>query len=208
MTYLEVNPFWHIPPRIARRDILPKVKQSPDYLSEQGIRVFENWEADAKEIDPTIIDWENVSPKTFSYKLRQDPGPLNALGQIKFMFPNRFDVYLHDTASKDLFEKTRRTFSSGCVRVENPMELAAFVLRGDPVWTPEALRTAIESGETQIIRLPRPVPVHILYWTAWVDDAGEIHFREDVYERDKKLRKALNQPPPGLSITVDFHEPW
>jgi murein L,D-transpeptidase YcbB/YkuD len=207
MTYLEVNPYWHIPPKIAKKDILPKVKQDPNYFSEQGIRVFESWKADAGEIDPMAIDWEKVNPRNFSYKLRQDPGPLNALGRIKFMFPNRFDVYLHDTPSRDLFEKTRRTFSSGCVRVENPMELAAFVVDGDRVWTPEAVEAAIESGETRVIPLQSPVPVHILYWTAWVDDMGEVQFREDVYGRDKKLREALNKPPPDIPLQVPFHRP-
>jgi len=209
MTYLEINPYWHIPPRIASKDILPKVKRDPDYLAEQKIRVFENWNSDAREIDPHTIDWSAVSPRTFHYKLRQDPGSLNALGRIKFMFPNRFDVYLHDTPAKDLFEKTQRTFSSGCIRVERPIELAQFVLDGDSVWTPKAIQAAIESGQTQIVRLARPLPVHILYWTAWVDEIGDIQFREDVYGRDAKLREALNEPAPGEFMPPEeLHAPW
>jgi murein L,D-transpeptidase YcbB/YkuD len=208
MTYLEVNPYWHIPPSIARKDILPKIKKNPDYLAEQGIRVFESWKSDAGEIDPNAVDWSRITPRTFSYKLRQDPGPRNALGRIKFMFPNRFSVYLHDTPAKGLFDETRRTFSSGCVRVERPMDLADFVLDGDPLWTRDALQAAIESGETRTMRLPKPLPVHILYWTAWIDEEGRIQFRKDVYGRDKELREALKRPAPGVSAPVFLHEPY
>jgi murein L,D-transpeptidase YcbB/YkuD len=208
MTYLEINPYWHIPPSIARKDILPKITKNPDYLAEQGIRVFESWKSGAEEIDPDAVDWSKINPKTFPYKLRQDPGPRNALGRIKFMFPNRFSVYLHDTPDKSLFDQTRRTFSSGCVRVDRPMDLADFVLDGDPLWTRDALQAAIESGETRTIRLPRSLPVHILYWTAWIDEEGRIQFRKDVYGRDKLLREALNRPAPGVSAPVFLHKPY
>jgi len=193
MTYLEVNPSWNIPPRLAREDILPKVKKNPGYLQEKGIQVFGDWTADAAEIDSDSIDWSRVDAESLAYKFRQRPGPLNALGQIKFVFPNKFDVYLHDTPAKELFKKAVRNFSSGCIRVERPMELAAYLLKDDPEWDETKLREAIQTGETRTIPLKHPINVHLLYWTAWMDGEGRIHFREDIYGRDAALYAALRQ---------------
>ena len=191
MTYLVLNPHWHIPHTIAVRDMVPQAKKDPGYLDRQGIRVFRNWEDLAPEIRSETIDWAEITSRNFSFKLRQDPGPLNALGRVKFMFPNRFAVYLHDTPVRKLFERSRRDFSSGCIRVENPMDLAAYVLRGDPKWGREQLLSAIESETTRIVWLPEPIPVHLLYWTAWVDQDGKVQFRLDVYGRDGPLDLAL-----------------
>ncbi|NIO06699.1 MAG: L,D-transpeptidase family protein, partial [Deltaproteobacteria bacterium] len=123
MTYLELNPYWHIPTKIATQDILPSIRKNPNYLIKKKIRVFQSWEAQAPEIDPESIDWSQITTENFSFKLRQEPGPSNALGRVKFMFPNRFAVYLHDTPARKLFQKTRRTFSAGCIRIEKPVEL-------------------------------------------------------------------------------------
>ena len=191
MTYLVLNPHWHIPHTIAVRDMVPQAKKDPGYLDRQGIRVFRNWEDLAPEIRSETIDWAEITSRNFSFKLRQDPGPLNALGRVRFMFPNRFAVYLHDTPVRKLFERSRRDFSSGCIRVENPMDLAAYVLRGDPKWGREQLLSAIESETTRIVWLPEPIPVHLLYWTAWVDQDGKVQFRLDVYGRDGPLDLAL-----------------
>ncbi len=196
MTHLELNPYWNIPTKIAVRDILPKIQNDLEYLTRQNIRVFQSWELDAPEINPASIDWFHVTPTNLSFKFRQEPGPRNALGRVKFMFPNKFSVYLHDTPAHALFQKRKRTFSSGCIRVEKPIELTAYLLRGDPEWTHERIVTAIDSGETQIVRLPEPIPVHLLYWTAWVDADGKIHFRDDIYGRDKKLGRVLRERPP------------
>ena len=193
MTHLEVNPSWNIPPRLAREDILPKVKKNPGYLQEQGIQVFQDWSADAPEIDSDSIDWSRVDAESLAYKFRQRPGPLNALGQIKFVFPNKFDVYLHDTPAKELFKKAVRNFSSGCIRLERPMELAVYLLEDDPEWDETKLREAIQTGETRIIPLKYPINVHLLYWTAWMDGEGRVHFREDIYGRDAALYAALRQ---------------
>jgi len=200
MTYLEVNPYWNIPPRLAREDILPKVKGNPGYLEAQNIRVFRDWSAGAPEINPESVDWSRMEPESLTYKFQQMPGPLNALGQIKFVFPNKFDVYLHDTPAKELFKKAVRDFSSGCIRVERPLELADYLLKDNPEWDESRLREAIQSGATRIIPLRRPVNVHVLYWTAWMDGEGRIHFRQDIYGRDAKLYEALRQKPDQAGI--------
>jgi murein L,D-transpeptidase YcbB/YkuD len=113
------------------------------------------------------------------------------------MFPNRFNVYLHDTPAQDLFQKVKRTFSSGCIRIERPTDLAEYLLREDPGWTRNRIVDTIDSGETHAVRIPNPLPVHLLYWTAWVDSEGTVHFRDDIYGRDKRLIEALNERPPA-----------
>jgi murein L,D-transpeptidase YcbB/YkuD len=115
---------------------------------------------------------------------------------VKFMFPNKFDVYLHDTPSRELFAKTVRTFSSGCIRIEKPIELAEYVLRGDSRWTRETILAAIDKRVEQTVRLPEPIPIHLLYWTAWADEDGSMEFRNDIYGRDRLLDEALREEPP------------
>jgi L,D-transpeptidase YcbB len=196
MTYLVVSPYWHVPPGIAARDILPAVKKDPAYLAERGIRVFQGWGAEQREIDPAIVNWKSLSASKFPYRFRQEPGDKNSLGRIKFMLPNFHNVYLHDTPMRELFLPARRDFSSGCIRLERPFDLADYVLRGDDKWTRDALIAAAAVDAETTIPLPEPIPVHILYWTSWVDD-GEVEFREDVYGRNPALAAALAQPPPG-----------
>jgi len=195
MTYLVLNPYWHIPHKLAALDILPKIKEDPGYLDRQGIRVFESWEEFAPEIPRETIDWSSITEHNFFFKLRQDAGTENALGRVKFMFPNKFAVYLHDTPSRHMFKRNQRDFSSGCIRVEGPIDLAMYVLRGDPEWTREEILSVIDSGENRIVWLPEPIPVHVLYWTAWVDREGGLHFRLDVYDRDGPLDRALGEGP-------------
>jgi murein L,D-transpeptidase YcbB/YkuD len=134
-----------------------------------------------------------MTSQTMTYHFRQRPGPNNALGRIKFLFPNRFDVYLHDTASRNLFEKRVRDFSSGCIRIQKPLELAEYVLRGDPHWTKENITKALKTGgNEQYISIKEPIPVHLMYWTAWVDERGRVQFREDLYGRDEPLNQVLH----------------
>jgi murein L,D-transpeptidase YcbB/YkuD len=199
LAYIEINPAWTVPPRLAREDILPRVRENPGYLEEKGIRVFEGWSDGAREINPDEVDWAKVEPDRLAFKFRQDPGPLNSLGRIKFMFPNRFDVYLHDTPDRGLFSRAARDFSSGCIRIEKPLELAEYVLRDLPDWNSEKILAAIESGETHVVRLRDSLSVHLLYWTAWLDEDGRVHFREDIYARDAAIVRALEQipSPPG-----------
>lgn len=191
MTYMDFNPFWTVPPKIARQDILPKLKKDAGYLADQGIEVFSGWDSEARKLDPAEIDWLSVESKAFRYKLRQLPGPKNALGRVKFMFPNEFNVYLHDTPSRELFARTVRTFSSGCIRVEKPMELAQYLLRDAAGWSPARIDEVVASGKTTTVTLPVPMPVHLTYSTVWAGEGGTVHFRADVYGRDALLRRAL-----------------
>jgi L,D-transpeptidase YcbB len=195
MTSLVLSPYWHVPPRIAIEDQLPLIRRDPAYLTKQGLTIFQSWGDEARTIDPHTIDWSKVTADTFSYRLRQDPGPRNALGRMKFMFPNRFQVYLHDTPSRKLFAKRGRALSSGCIRLERAIDLAAYVLRGDPHWSRERILAAIEKPSEQTVRLPEPIPVHLVYWTAWAHPDGTVQFRQDIYAADQALESALRQEP-------------
>lgn len=184
---LVLNPAWEVPHSIATKDLLPKIKKNPGYLSQMHLRVFQGWKG-ATEIDPATIDWANLSSKHFPYRLRQDPGPANALGRVKFLFPNPYDVYLHDTPSRELFQKDARTFSSGCIRIAKPLDLAVYLLQGTKLNSMDALTEAISREKTQQIVIPAPIAVHIVYMTAWVDREGIIQFRSDIYNRDPALQ--------------------
>ncbi len=197
MTYLVLAPFWHVPDKIAREDILPKIKKDPSYIKKQQIKIFERGLNGRREVDPASFDWNTMSAQDFKYQLRQDPGPNNALGSIKFMFPNKFNVYIHGTPQQELFNKTLRTFSSGCIRIERPIDLAEYLLRGNPQWTRENILTAISKWQEQTVLLPEAIPVYLLYWTAWATQEGKVHFRPDIYYRDAHLFKALCAEPPG-----------
>ena len=188
--YLVLNPTWTVPPGIFAKDILPAVKRDPGYLAKRGLRVVDGKGEPVSE----RIDWAAVTPRNFPYMLQQGPGPDNALGRVKFMFPNEHSVYLHDTPSQALFEKSERAFSSGCIRVENALELAALLLDGQADWNPAAIASAVEAGTTRTVTLQRKVPVLLTYWTAWVDRDGVLNFRSDVYGLDAKVRAALEQP--------------
>jgi murein L,D-transpeptidase YcbB/YkuD len=173
--------------------MLPKLKKNPRYLEELNIRVFSSWSEDAKELDSTKIDWNEVGRNIGRYKLRQEPGPKNALGTVKFMFPNKYNVYLHDTPSHNLFNQANRTFSSGCIRVSKPLELASYLLGGeDEGWGMDRIKQVIESGKRTVVSLKKTIPVHITYRTVFIgDDDNVVHFSRDVYGRDKLLEKAL-----------------
>ncbi len=195
MTQITLNPPWSVPIMVARLDILDHIREEPDYLTTHNFEVFDGYEDDAQQVDPATIDWTTVTPQNLHYKFRQKPGPLCALGQIKFLLPNKFDVYLHDTSSRSLFSKTVRDFSSGCIRVEKPVELAAYVLKGDSRWTHEKIEAAIAKNTEQTITLPEKLPVHLMYLTSWVDESGVVQFREDIYGRDVSLNIAINREP-------------
>jgi len=146
---------------------------------------------DASSIDPTRINWSRLSARYFPYHLRQEPGPWNALGRIKFYLPSPFSIYLHDTPAQSLFTRAVRAFSHGCIRIEKPLDLAAYLLR-DTSWTRNALQDAIAQDTRTTIRLIRPVPVYIGYWTAWVEQDGTVHFRPDLYGRDRRLSSTIH----------------
>jgi murein L,D-transpeptidase YcbB/YkuD len=191
ITYLEVNPTWTVPPTILTEDVLPAVKRNPRYLQDKNMRVIDR---QGHDVDPAGIDWSRYRGSNFPYMIRQDPGPENALGRIKFMFPNTHAVYLHDTPSKQLFNRTERTFSSGCIRIENPYRFAELLLDGDPKWNRERVIEAVDSLKTQPIRLRKPVEVILLYWTVDMDKNGEVLFKQDIYDRDPPIIRALGKP--------------
>lgn len=195
ITYLVFSPFWHVPHSLAVQDQLPLQKQDPNHFRRIGMRVLRGWSADAPEVNPDSVDWSEVSARSFPYRLRQDPGPKNALGRVKFMFPNRFNVYLHDTPGRELFARRRRSFSSGCIRVKRAAELAAYLLRNDPAWTAGSIREAMDAGNERTVRLPEAVPVHLLYLTAF-SDGETVQFRPDIYDRDGAVRDGLEEARP------------
>jgi len=151
-------------------------------------------------VDPSGVDYAALGRSGSPYRLRQRSGPDNPLGRIKFMFPNEFNVYLHDTPADHLFKREERDFSHGCVRLERPLDLAAYLLKDDPRWTPEAIQKALDEGSHETVTLPHPLPVHILYWTAWVEKDGTVQFRKDIYGHDAALARGLAKEPP---ITFD-----
>src|SRR5262249_53695249 len=162
-------------------DILPAGKRGEPVLERKGLSAYD---AKGAQVDPATIRWSRYTAASFPYTLRQQPGPKNALGRVKFMFPNPHVVYLHDTPSQDLFDRAVRTFSSGCIRVERPLELAARLLDDQPRWTPAAIQAAVDAGRTTTVSLTRHLPVLLLYFTVSIDDAGTIRFSDDVYDRD------------------------
>ena len=192
MTYAEVNPYWTVPYSIATTEYLPMLQRDPGALQGKNIRVFSG----NREIDPWSVAWSSYSRASFPFTLRQDPGEGNALGRIKFMFPNKFNIYIHDTPSKSLFSRAQRSFSHGCIRAEAPFDLGEALL-GPDGWTKAKLETVRDSGERRVIKLSKPLPVHLTYLTAWVNKDGSVHFRSDIYERDKVLAKAIAQLRPA-----------
>jgi murein L,D-transpeptidase YcbB/YkuD len=179
METLVFSPYWNIPESIATKEILPKIMKDPDYRLRQNIEVVKVGRT-SEVVDPSKINWD-AAPADFQYQLRQKPGAQNSLGLVKFLFPNEFNVYLHDTPADNLFDRYTRNFSHGCVRVEKPADLAAYLLRDQPEWTPEKIETAMHSNKETHVALKATVPVHIVYWTAWVDVKGLLQIRPDVY---------------------------
>lgn len=185
--YLEFNPYWNVPFSIAVRAELPQFRKDPGFIARMGFEVFR----DGKRVDPATVDWSSLSKGDFPYTLRQKPGPKNALGRVKFMFPNEFSVYLHDTPAHGLFRRASRAFSSGCIRLERPIDLAEQLLRDVPGWDRKRIDAVLETTENIRVELKEPLPVHLTYSTAWTGAGGRIHFRPDVYRRDERLRQAL-----------------
>jgi len=195
LQYLVINPFWNVPIKLAVEDIAPKVCSDPGYLSAKQIKVYKNWRDDSPEIEPALISWCTLTPESyFPYKLQQAAGPHNPLGKIKFILPNKYAVYLHDTPDKSLFDRDLRDFSSGCIRVEKPYLLAEFLLKSDARWTKEAILDLFKSSERKNIFLNEQIPVHLVYITAWADNGVVVHFRNDVYGQDRILDNALKEP--------------
>lgn len=189
--YIQINPYWNVPNSILQEEIAPKILENPDYLAENNMEVLSGWGADARVLDPARVDWHAAARGETRIRVREKPGPENALGQVKFMFPNRHSIYLHDTPHKELFEKNRRTFSHGCIRVAEPLRLAEFLLQDNRDAGRDDVARLIEAGERERIDLEREVPVYITYFTAWPDGSGGIDFRPDVYGRDAELKDQM-----------------
>ena len=191
INYLVFNPTWTVPPGIIAADILPAAKRDPSAITRKGLKVID---AKGREVDPASVDWSRYSGGHIPYTLRQDPGPKNALGRVKLMFPNSYFVYLHDTPSQALFDRAERAFSSGCVRVERVLELAAIVLDEPQQWNAASIDGVIAGGKLQNVTLKRKMPVLLAYWTAWVDAEGHMNFRRDLYGQDAEWATALDAP--------------
>jgi murein L,D-transpeptidase YcbB/YkuD len=165
------SPYWNVPPSIVRNEILPAMANNPDYLANQNM--------------------EEIGTEDGLPKIRQLPGGKNSLGRVKFLFPNSFNIYFHDTPAKALFEKDKRAYSHGCIRLAEPEKMANYLLRNNPEWTPEKINSAMNSGNEQFVKLKKPVPVIITYYTAWVDENGQLNFRDDIYTHDQKLASKM-----------------
>ena len=199
MTYVVMNPTWTVPYSIATKEMLPRIQRDPDYFK---TRTFDVRNRAGENIDPESIDWSQLSRGNFPYTFVQRPGPANALGRIKFIFPNEHAVYLHDTPSKSLFGRSERAFSHGCIRTQNPFDLAELLL-GPAGWDRARIDAQIESAETKTVHLAEPLPVLLLYWTADIGPKGESYFHKDVYGRDQRVLKGLDSPfSPELPIDL------
>jgi murein L,D-transpeptidase YcbB/YkuD len=189
LTHIVFSPYWNVPDGIASGETIPAVQADPSFLNRNQIEVVGT---SGKVVDPSTIDWSAATDEgEFPYRFRQRPGSSNSLGLVKFMFPNEYDVYLHDTPADLLFKRAYRALSHGCVRVEQPQRLAEYLLKDQPEWTADRITEAMRSGEERHVKLWRPIAVHLMYWTARVHEDGTVHFRPDVYGRDSRELSTL-----------------
>ncbi|HZF71123.1 L,D-transpeptidase family protein [Sulfuricurvum sp.] len=193
MSYIVINPYWSVPPTIIREDLVPAVRKNINYLKKNNIRVFKNGDNGEKnEINPSSIDWKHINANGYPYSFRQDSGDKNALGRIKFIFPNPYDVYIHDTPHKELFKRKERSFSSGCIRIEEPLNLATYLLNRETNGSTDINVSAlIAANKKKTITLSKKIKVYINYWTVWADDEGNAEFRDDLYGYDRELAEIL-----------------
>jgi len=186
------NPDWTVPPMIIAEEVTEGMQKDSNWLASKGIVVLDK---DNHEVDPGSVDWGNAAAE--GYTLRQPPGPENPLGRVKFLFPNKYSIYLHDTPSQTKFEAERRTFSHGCIRLENALDLAKLLLSGQDSWSAGKIDEVVETGKTENVELAHPLPVIIVYWTVSVGASGEIRYMRDIYDLDQAVLNALNAPPRG-----------
>jgi len=199
MSYIVFSPSWTVPPTILQEDVIPELLKGPEYIERKSMKLLRN---DGSELAYSDIDWSKISKDHFPYIVRQNPGAGNALGRVKFMFPNDYNVYIHDTPSRGAFARDDRAMSSGCVRVEKPYDLAVLLLSDAPEWSPTLIRDAMKQDKEQTVRLKIPVDVMLIYLTAWTDGNDHIQFRKDVYQRDGMVLAALNQIPATVNGTA------
>lgn len=188
--FAEFNPTWTVSRSIAGNELLPKLRKDPGYLEKKNYKIYTSWKKDAPAMNAHSIDWHSVKPKNFPYRIVQQPGANNALGQVKFIFPNKFKVYLHDTQSKALFKKNARAFSHGCIRVQDPLEFADKLYAAERSLNAAKISKIVASGKTTRVKMKKPVPVHLAYFTVWVE-GGKVKAFKDVYGRDKLVGAIL-----------------
>lgn len=187
VSLMEYNPYWTIPTNLAINDIIPQQIKNPSYFANKTIKLFRGWGDNVREIDPQTVDWSQLDEEHFPYWLRQEPGPKNSLGRIKFLFSNPHEIYLHGTPDIYLFDRVVRAFSSGCIRVKDPVQLASYLLNDGSQEKEEEILANIHLATNQSVVLPVAVPIYLVYWTAWVDPDGRLNFRDDIYGRDASL---------------------
>lgn len=187
MEMIVFSPYWNLPKSIIENETVPKIIADRNYLESHNMEIIN----EAGEIiDPSDVNW-NKAATEFPYSIRQKPGENNSLGKVKFLFPNSHSIYLHDTPAKSLFGETGRAFSHGCVRVSEPAKLAQYILRNQPEWTPDSIQKAMNADKETVVKVRPVIPVFIAYFTSWVDDKGRIHFRDDIYSHDAKLKRIM-----------------
>lgn len=191
MEYIVVNPTWTLPYSIATNETLPKLKKDPGYLAAKHMEVMDRG---GKILDPSVIDWSQYSRGNFPFIIRQKAGPWNALGEVKFMFPNKYSVYLHDTPARSLFDRQDRAFSHGCIRTEDKWGLLMSLMDDPETWNMDKVNEILKSGETTTIKLPKPVNIYLVYLTAVADRENNLYFFKDVYKRDDAVARELEKP--------------
>lgn len=183
MENVVLAPYWNVPASIVREELGPKIASDPGYLDRTNMELVD---AKGNQVSPSSVDWGSVTRDNWKYILRKKPGPKNDLGDVKFVFPNTNDIYLHDTPHDELFSQAKRNFSHGCVRVEKPLQLAEYLLR--PVgWDMNKIKSTIAQGQERHVKLKQVLPVYLVYFTAWADERGNVHFRDDIYGHDRTL---------------------
>lgn len=197
ITRVVFNPYWNIPKKIAQNDIAPKVLEDPNYLYKMHIKVLSGDADDASQVNSYHVNWFAAEQGELNYQLRQDPGPDNALGLVKFEFQNSQSVYMHDTSAKNLFDTEIRDYSHGCIRLENPFALVEYLMKDDPEWNNEKMQEILDSKHTKYVKVPRPIPIFLAYLTAWVDENGRINFRDDLYQMDHETLSPTSEDQEG-----------
>lgn len=194
MEYIVFSPTWTVPKSISVNEMLPKIKEDDSYFVKNNLVLYEGWSPKAKEIDPKEIKWKKIDAHNFNFKIVEKPGINNALGSVKFMFPNRNAIYLHDTPGGHLFDQTERGFSHGCIRVEKPKVLAEYLLKkNDQNWDLKKITAYMHLDTPTTVILKQKLPIHIVYHSAWVDNDDRIHFLKDIYNHDLAQEKAIQR---------------
>jgi murein L,D-transpeptidase YcbB/YkuD len=186
-----INPTWTVPYSIATKETLPRMLKNPNYLAEHNMIIMDR---SGKKLDPSTIDFSKYSRSNFPFTVRQEPGPHNALGQVKFIFPNPYSVYLHDTPGRSLFTREERAFSHGCIRLQKKWELLIGLMNEPDVWNMDKINEILATGKTTTVHLNKPIDILILYWTAGADRKDRIYIDVDVYERDPAVLRELDIP--------------